>query len=133
MRLSTQHLVLACSLLLALPPGWCCYFPGGRTYSENACAGTVNVRSCCKNQAHPAPSNQEPEPKQPFNCPCDERLSTPLEHSQACALDIALPTLVAPVAAIPALLGNRCVGFVGATSSRAGEPPLHLLNCLWLC
>jgi len=127
-----HFLVLACSLLLALPPGWCCYFPGSRTPSGKACAGTDSVRSCCsKYQAHP--SNQEPEPQQPFNCPCDERLSTPLEHSQACTLDLSLPSVLAPIATVPEHIANLHVGFVGDTSPLAAEPPLHLLNCLWLC
>lgn len=130
---AVRFLVLACSVLLALPPGWCCYFPICRPSAENASAGTDQVRTCCKHHAHPSPSNQEPEPKQPFNCPCDERLSTPVEHSQAWALDLSLPTFVAPVATIPELITNRYAGFLGETSSLAAEPPLHLLNCLWLC
>jgi len=131
---AVRFLVLVCSVLLALPPGWCCYFPGCKPSAENASTCPDQVRTCCKHRAHPTPSNQEPEPKQPFNCPCDERLSTPVEHSQAWALDLSLPTFVAPVATIPEqLITNRYAGFLGETSSLAAEPPHHLLNCLWLC
>jgi hypothetical protein len=127
-----RFLVLACSLLLVLPPGWCCFPVWGAT-SLGDCADTANVCSCCRHQTESSPGNQEPEPKQPVNCPCDERISTTVEHSQVHALDLSLPTLLAHIAVTLAPAGNRSFGFVGDTSSPAAEPLLHLLHCLWLC
>src|SRR5882724_6989143 len=132
MQFLLRFMVLACSLLLVLPPGWCCFTVSGDA-STDQCASTANICSCCRQPSQPSPRNQDREPKEPVNCPCDERISTPLEPAQVHVLDLSLPSLLPPIAVTLASAGNRYFGFVGETSSHVAEPLLHLLHCLWLC
>src|SRR5689334_5127790 len=76
-------LVFVASLLLALPPGWCCMLHRNALPTESKSA----PRSCCNNhhrvggdrcngQTPPQP-NRGNAPLPQGTCPCTERLSTP--------------------------------------------------------
>src|SRR5437016_4045863 len=78
-----RYVALACSLLLALPPGWCCYGRGNPSALPED-ARTEDVCPCCRHTAPAAPEDRNPErPAQCSSCPCDERQATSIETAAA--------------------------------------------------
>src|SRR6266850_6258194 len=102
-------LILACSLNLVLPPGWCCIFQAQASppaFKE----ATPKPRGCCghcKAKPRPAPARSTdpvalaPDPVTPGQCPCTERHTTPPSAPKTIAYDLCLPVLLPP-----ALLGQ---------------------------
>jgi hypothetical protein len=115
-------LCLACGLLLALPPAWCCWTPQPAPAAQPESAPA----SCCHKETAPKPAPAAP----PAQCPCYDRQTVAPAGSVKVAADLS-PAL-SPVVAV-------------ADSPRAGPPaaaapiapppsrPLHLLRCVWLC
>src|SRR5262249_28059346 len=91
---ATQSLVLCCGLLVALPPGWCCFV----LPATNVPARPPSVPPCplcCKpTPAQPAP--QHPEPAMPDTCPvCGERdLVKPAQPETPADISAAVLTVV---------------------------------------
>src|SRR6516165_10498741 len=82
-RRVVRSLVLACSLLLALPQGWCCLF-AVRKANASSTTGTPNKATppakrgggcpCCSSSSDPKPDpTDKPSPLQSGTCPCSDR------------------------------------------------------------
>jgi hypothetical protein len=120
-----QFLCLACGLVVALPPAWCCWTPQLPTPAP----AEPTTASCCHKHESPPPAPAVPAPPQ---CPCEDRctVAAAAVAPEKVAIHLALPTalvltdadtlgpgLAAAVAPIPPLLSR----------------PIHLLQCVWLC
>src|SRR5690348_2493816 len=115
-------LCLACGLLLALPPAWCCWTP----WLAPAAQPVSPHASCCHKESAPRPAPVAP----PAQCPCYDLQTVALTGPVKVAPDLALAS--SPVVAV-------------VDSPRGGPPadaapiapqfsrPLHLLRCVWLC
>src|SRR5262245_43108747 len=120
-------LILLCSLVLVLPPGWCCMasHPDTQRAEAKRCCGC----SHCQRTDVPTPV-PKPPPVEPFNCPCFDRNSTP-------------PSSPKPLAADAIAVGPRwefefevaCVGSprLDQISPILANSPRHLVYCTWLC
>lgn len=120
-------LVLSCSLLLALPPGWCCIFAFSTTRNENAKTAPC-CRSCC-HQANPTTPTPKPVPPKPTRCPCDDRQTTAPESAKTIHGDLfalaVLPVLDLAPTALTVAVPLVASFFVSSSP--------QLLHCIWLC
>lgn len=128
-----RTLVLAFSLTLALPQGWCCMFAVQTTEKAGSCPMAGSPGCCCP-CANPQPGKSKDSPAKPVpvqNCPCTERNAT-ITASSAEQVDIDLG-FVAVLAVID--FARYEVGAVEEVACRVYAPPrsLHVLHCLWLC
>src|SRR3954447_25863085 len=66
-------LVLASSLLLALPPGWCCLALSFAPFAMDGSARS-GVPACCQHKAKQkaADPKEAPKPLHHGECPCDD-------------------------------------------------------------
>lgn len=113
------------SVLLVLPAGWC-------NGLDNAQAGSASAKpTCCHRSQHsePAPSQKIPlEPAARCCCDWDATLpekSLPPDEVSSPAL-FAVADLSFSNAALP--MRDKVLDF-----PRASGPPLHVLQCVWLC
>jgi hypothetical protein len=130
--LFTRLLVLACSTLLALPPGWCCLafcHAPARTARPDA----EPLASCCKHKTTPASPHQAPEPLPPEECPCADRHTTAPDQRPSVLPDVSLPAFLIPITSAPDLGVTSQLDAVGNVPFPFAEPPPQLLYCLWLC
>jgi len=133
-----QLLALVSAFTLALPPCWCCSL-----LSQSACcrptapqATTITDQPlpetccCCALPSEPAEpkSDQPAKPKPPERKHCCERSSTVLIKS----FQLEPPVLV--------VWFDDCAQenwsdtlYPTRQAALAPGPPLHLLNCVWLC
>ena len=132
-----RSLVLACSLPLALPQGWCCLFamPPLQSATTGADKAHVPVKTneccpCC--QRDPAPDSESPSPAKPAVpqksvCYCPPQHATLLTSVSLEQVDtglfIVLPLLECTLP--PITLTESVIGF--------SFPPCHVLHCVWLC
>ncbi len=127
-----RFLTLVGSLLLALPPGWCCMLWPQAPAQETRTAAS-QTRPCCgqcePEGKPPAPSPGKPAPLPAGKCPCHDRDTTSPDAPKGVG-----PHLLAP--ATPLVVGPPPCW---AGSGRHVDPPafvsnpLRLLNCVWLC
>jgi hypothetical protein len=124
--------VLACSLVLALPHGWCCLFAAQlRTLTTPVAKEAQGCAGCCKHGAHPKPAG-EPSKRPATPCPCDGRQTilpgSPAVEDGGLGL-VCLATLLPPAASLP------CVGTVeeAVWIVRPPAEPVHVCKCVWLC
>jgi hypothetical protein len=133
-----RSLVLVCSLIFALPQGWCCLFASPVTEIMAAAKGPncskAGLSGCCCPCTDPGPtkSGNIPAKRVPLpNCPCTDRKATlPTTTTGEHGVDLAL------VATLPDLdLRPHLPGAVGHVFCVGHSPPhaLHVLHCLWLC
>jgi hypothetical protein len=120
-RLS-RFLVLGCGLLLALPPAWCCY-PAALPRAPQS---EPSPPACCQKEKAPAPS---PLPL-PARCPCYDRNTVASASPEKLAADLSLPAPLAVVGPDSPCAGSTTVA---APTALAPAPPLHVLQCVWLC
>src|SRR3954471_19156573 len=107
------------SLVLVLPPGWCC-----RPMEGNRAASEPGKSGCC-HKAKPAPPTEPTEtpPRRIAECCCSRDATLPEKYS---------PPLDTPVSSVPVVTAEP--GMI-----EAGEPVftvllgprLHLLQCVW--
>ena len=106
-----QYLLLACSLPLVLPAGWCCLLPL-RAATPDA---PPKARPCCCHCTAPektAPACPRPLPIGSGKCPCADRHTTAPDNPQSLACDLSLPAPVVVAALTPACARARdAVGF----------------------
>src|SRR5262249_37673917 len=112
-RLLTS-LVLASSLILVLPRGWCCIFAA-------LTAKAVPAPLCCCSSDHQA---DPPLSRPAKRCPCADRDTVLPQHDDAPAPDLP------PVAAVPPSPPPLARP---APPGPGPPPPLLLLKCRWLC
>ncbi|HMP02467.1 MAG TPA: hypothetical protein PKC45_08220 [Gemmatales bacterium] len=128
-----RSLVLACSLLVALPQGWCCLFA---FHQAKATASTTTGECCPCCPTHSAPNDGQTPAKNPtvpgsFTCCCADRHATAPETSSVKPLDTGA-ALALPLDADSPRLGDQ-LAVVEWTDLPPPTPHLHLLNCVWLC
>jgi hypothetical protein len=128
-----RFLLLACGLLLALPPGWCCMVPAHAVAQETRKSDDSQPRSCCGHSKE-APKPAAPEgPKRaplPFGrCPCcDRTTSTDAPKTLGCDQALAAPLPLIVLAASPTLAGPILDQPVSPF-----DHSLQLIHCVWLC
>ncbi len=126
-----RALLVAASLLLALPPGWCCVAP-----SAPAGPAQAPARHACCHGGRKAPASRtsiptpRPAPLGGPSCPCFDRAPAKPARPGIDTTDSSLPP--AP-ALTPALPIANAVGGTAPPSRRAPSPSLQLLHCVWLC
>jgi hypothetical protein len=130
-----RALVLACSLVVALPQGWCCVFAD--CFAAQTTQTTVPPVSacchCCEQKPPPSPSPvEQPSAPCPSRCLCTDRHAV-LGQKQSVdqpELEIGFVAILHPLV-IDQRLGSEVNGFVSVV-----HPPtnrLHVSKCLWLC
>lgn len=142
-------LALACGVLLALPPGWCCKATAGECCGHplpstpatapagccatKACSGHTCADDCCRKEPAQDRSAPVPKPQQPDR-PCDtaccDRPPTDAPKVERPVIDLG-PVGVQDAFTAPADPG-AVVALVSAPP-RSAFPPLHVLHCVWLC
>jgi hypothetical protein len=122
-----QVLMLGCSLLLVLPPGWCC-LAAGLVSRKEAAKTAPCCRSCCADKAPPAAP--APCPHKPGKCPCGERNGTPPNAVKA-FLD-GLPAIASFSMLDRTPFALKEGDWIALPSLPFFASP-HLLNCVWLC
>lgn len=142
-RRGLRLLVLAVSLPLVLPPGWCCWLLLSArpqvTYARSTKAPPAKSAGLCCCQA-PAPPPERPcedtrskERRTPpaKHCPCTDRQTTPPSYPPVEQDDGGFTFVaVLPLSDAPPPV------FSVELLSPAGRPPtrpLHVLNCVWRC
>jgi hypothetical protein len=133
-----RFLCLLSSLLLALPPGWCC--PGRLAPfrerpqpTEKREDATPHKGCCCCPkilQQRPTDSAPVPKPSNPIKSCCYEKPPMVLPDLGRQMLDLAVVPF-AVVVQVPLLAGSECIE--PAHVFVASSPPLHVLECVWLC
>lgn len=129
-----RSLVFACSLLFALPQGWCCIF-AGYTPQAAATAASVSPGGCCEGCGHrtQSPSTPDQKPSEPpSRCPCSDRLTVLPSASavEKADLDFAFAAVLPPLETVPPQVA------VIEEALSVVHPPthqLHLFKCVWLC
>lgn len=134
-----RFLVFACSLLLALPQGWCCLFALQTAKAATATEDTAttherNTKACCPCcSQNPDPehgSKDKPSGPSKRVCCCPDRDATLSSSSSIEKADAGFAVLLPPLVSVApafALLEEVVSNFLLPTL------PLHLLKCVWLC
>ena len=120
------HLVaFASSVVLALPPGWCC----GVVRHERTPPAPVQT-GCCHHTAKGQPSEPEQPPAPPtVGCCCQRDATVPEKSVQP----TDAPALVLPLAVeLTADLGGQSPCQAAGVLTPPG-PRLHVLQCVWRC
>ena len=123
-------LVLASSLLLALPPSWCCILVS--TAAPAAKAAPVAKQSCCMHRCQKQQTPAE-KPSVPSNrCPYCDQLSVLVPSSSGPQIDVGFNfvAVLAPLAPI-VTAGAEFRQF--ALSLHPPACQIHVCNCVWLC
>jgi hypothetical protein len=126
-----HHLLLACGLLLALPPGWCCMLQLPKAEEQARPAAPKSVPCCCcKKGAKPASPTPAPPPQRPARCPCADRHSTAPDAPKVIGCDLSC---VAPLPTTDLAPSGTAAGHPVVFRALPSETSPHLLNCVWLC
>ncbi len=122
-----QILVLSAALLLALPPGWCCFTPRG-----HAGARPQAGQDCCHGgPAHSAaPYRQEPPAAPATSCCCPTDATTPADPETPAADPFSAPFAL-PVGEVR--LPPAAPTLTRGDPPHPPSPPPRLLHCVWLC
>lgn len=122
-----QVLMLGCSLLLVLPPGWCC-LAAGFVPRKHAVKAATCCSSCCADKALPA--RPAPCPHEPGKCPCGERNGT-VPDAVKVFFD-GLPATVLLFVPVCAASSDKEADWI-ALCPLPSFSSAHLFNCVWLC
>jgi hypothetical protein len=131
-----NSLVLASSLVLLLPPGWCCFVPlpvitGVAKAAEQCRGGCRQAGRCkvsCKGKGKAPVQPPLPAPPCPYCCYEPDWLK-PAPPEQVGA-DRSSVALAAPIDRPPAPTVLRHPLDLSLPDP---SPPLHILKCVWLC
>jgi hypothetical protein len=126
---------LLCTLLVALPPGWCCVLvPAaccGNQQPVEQRGAPVKHKSCCC-AAKPTQNGSQPKPKggAPVkSCSCEKPPNVPSDTARfgpdLLALGFVRTTQLAHFSVTEPIQSGR--------TSPALSPPLHVSHCVWLC
>src|SRR5271165_1091228 len=104
-------LVLACSLNLVLPAGWCCIFESvASEHTEDldaaecpTCCGHCDSASRPESPNHSEPSAPAPKPTAPVECPCSWRYTIAPETAYTIVCDLCLSVTAAILDLTPSL------------------------------
>lgn len=131
-----RALVFVCSLVLALPANWCCYWPLAGADEQEA----VPCCCCCQERApssapYPAPDSARypvrcpAQPSAPDYCCPEVDATTPPETVKVPPDSASLPYSSIDLSAGPEQRTLPAAAFAVPIASRA----IHLLDCVWLC
>jgi hypothetical protein len=134
-------LVLACSLFLALPPGWCCMVAGQTTKAptttstSDTAKAPVNTEKCCRccrpnSDSNPSPTDKPSAPSKSF-CPFSDRHAIlPYPSIVEKVHTAGFVAILSPLACLP-----PATPIEGLVRSTHYSPPhqRHVLKCVWLC
>lgn len=129
-----RHVVLVCSLLLALPQGWCCLhaFQLPKT-TITAPVKPAGCCICCKHETQPQPTQTEKPSDLPPSCCCctDQPMVAP---SSAAVQKVSLDLAFLEILPVPPLMPHL-VQLIGEAASVVHPPThqLHIFKCVWLC
>ncbi len=134
-----HYLVLACSILLALPHGWCCLLKPTTTDRTSGCVSCARKVACkrartcsCCSQGTSAEECKLQGASLPprFRCPCEDRNATRLQK-----VFVDCDTFSIALCLPPAITTISCdlTALVPETTRPPPASPVHLLNCVWLC
>lgn len=130
MTLVLRSLVVCCTLVVALPPGWCCAVESllnPSLYRESANRQTC---SCCPKCRSNMPTPAKPMPAPPQRCPClDRDLTTPDTPVKP---DLGAANSMMVVLPVPDFALSQLLIAPDCPDSRVSVSP-HILNCRWLC
>jgi hypothetical protein len=131
-------LALACGLLLALPPNWCCAVgigqccgprpaasPCGKCSACPECGG----ESCCSSTKAPAAPAPPAEPPCKRGC-CEWPPTVAVPKAETPTADPAPAAVAAPFAPAP---GSVSGAVIAGRPAGPSPTPLHVLHCVWLC
>lgn len=136
---------LACSLLLLLPQGWCCFITAGRCCGQkpllashlppsttpSACTQCVGRCVCPKKGKQPlAPAHGPEQRKPPCQSLCCEPLTAVAPKIDPPGLDLAAAGFEVTFTPLP-LASPKSVRV--NVPPRSAFPPLNVLHCVWLC
>src|SRR5262245_17180629 len=127
----SRALVTLVSLLLALPPGWCC----AEALPNRGEDLTPARRSCCHTQTK-ATAGQLPAqphkqaPSQRRGCPCPDGSSATVRGVKTSPVEVGLPLTPPPPRAFAVL--NEA-GRTASAGRSIFSPSPQLLHCVWLC
>lgn len=129
-------LVFACSLILMLPPGWCCHvvtLPCCARHGETTASGSKDncCSSCCGEETKTSTEHQTPTPKPPTgrSCCCDPQ-PTLRSNTNPSLVDLAV---VAPTIEVVTTVDWTVSAQTAVSGGEFTSAPLHLLHCIWLC
>jgi len=133
MSRTARCLVLACSLIVALPHGWCCAVAGQFTKIA-AGQSAVKPAVCCECQrcAKPSTHGDKPADSPPDRCPCSDRNTVLTDSAAQAQSDVEL----APVAILAAPAAPLTLLRIDAEAVCVVHPPtdhLHIFKCAWRC
>src|SRR5262245_24846195 len=123
-KASRYLLILATSLVLAMPAGWCCLLQHGKaafvpTPARHDC--------CCEGPTSPDEEGGEPAPE-PFSfCCCDNNLPLP---AKAVSVDAPAGVSLLPAADLASAAQTHAA--ILLLPNPTPPRPLHVLQCLWL-
>ena len=137
-----RSVVLACSLVLALPQSWCCTFSVPIANSSNVqSTGPANEGRCCPCcRIAAAPDSNSTEKTSPANKPADPpRIDCFCTGGHAILASTSSFAqwdggLVATL--VPLQLFSSCNHLMGRIVRSAMHPQaerLHVFKCVWLC
>jgi hypothetical protein len=124
-------LVLSATLLLALPPGWCCFMPR-QTQASTRPEGS---HDCCHGSPvsphHPTAPDRDEAPVAPATSCCCVTDATSPADPQTPAADPSSVPLAVPVGDVS--LSPASHPFIRDVQPHAPSPPPRILHCVWLC
>ena len=132
-----RSLVVACNLILALPPGWCCLVPVRQVETpsqpqQSCCRPTSPSPACtCCHPRGADHSNSPAEHVPPIkNCCCSALISMPPSGVDTPRPDLTASTLLLVADADqPGISTDEAFGGHVFFSTRS----LQLLHCVWRC
>ena len=120
-----QLVAVATSLVLALPPGWCCI-----PVSQGRTPAVPEPARCCHRTAPSGlPQPEEPPARPTAECCCQRDATVPEQPVQPtgpAALAMPLPTDAPALVARPGRADSAGI-------PRPPDPRLHVLQCVWRC
>jgi hypothetical protein len=129
-----RSLVLACSLLLVLPQGWCCMLASQMaTTTATATPIPVSARGCCdccKQDTQSKPQSDKPFAPPASSCCCSDQQALPasvvsIEQPDAGLIFVAVLPLLDSLLPLGSVIGDAVF-----------HPPAyqrHVFKCVWLC
>jgi hypothetical protein len=129
--LRLRILLLAFSLPLVLPVGWCCMVATAFTQADDPRQQSPPPTcSCCPSHVPHAPAKPKPRQLPPEKCPCLWEAAKAPDSPTPPHPDAAIS-----VEAVPADPARALPGFPRSVrlDLPPPEPHLHLLLCVWLC
>jgi hypothetical protein len=124
--------VVASTVGMALPTGWCCTTfgrePAPAAHAKTHCC----QRSCCQRRQmkQRADSGSLPPAGPNLRCCCQRDAALPVKRvQQSVAPTIVLPTVICDLS----IDLRSTVGWISSDPSLGEGPPINLLQCVWRC